>query len=106
MSELDIGTLSGSITIEDQLSSVLESLSAKVEQFADHFKGTIGSLVLGGAAVVAGIGAISAAIVELGSKGSEINDVKENFDRLSGSVEQADATMEAMRKGTAGTIDN
>jgi len=104
MSLLDIGTLSGTIELDDRLTAALHQITGKVESFADKFVDALGPLgvtigVLSGAVI--GLGAT---IVTLGVKGSEINDVTEGFDRLSGSVENAEAILQSMRDGIVGTM--
>ena len=64
-------------------------------------------LIAGGLGVaVVAVGAMLGAVVALGEKGSNVNDVTSGFDRLSGSVENADKILAAMTKGVAGTIDD
>jgi hypothetical protein len=106
MGDLDIGTLTGKVEIEDQLSSTLEMLSHKIEEFGAHFEGVMGSLAIGAAAAVTAVSAVTGAIVALGVKGSEINDVSSSFDRLAGSTANAAAILEEMRKGTVGTVND
>jgi hypothetical protein len=102
----DVGTLTGHLEIEDSFSSGLDLAQEKLTKFAELFEGMLGDVALGGAALIGIIGGISAAIVGLADKGSEINDVRENFDRLAGGIEHADDVLVAMRQGTAGTISD
>jgi hypothetical protein len=55
---------------------------------------------------VAAVTAITAGIIEMGKKGTEVNDVREGFDRMAGTAENADEVLKAMRKGVAGTVDD
>ena len=103
---MDIGTLTGTIAIEDQFSGVFSIAQREVEKFADSFGGALGDIAKEGGIAVTAISAITGAITALGVKGSEVNDVGNSFVRLSGSVGAASADIEAMRKGVVGTIDD
>lgn len=58
------------------------------------------------AAAFAAVVSLTGAIVALGMKGSEVNDVASGMDRLAGSSKHADEILQAMRVGVAGTIDD
>src|SRR5437867_3604213 len=103
---VSIGSLVGHIELDDELSSALELLSGKVEGFAHKFEHEFGALAIGAAAAVAAVTGITVAIVELGMKGSEVNDLRDGFERLAGGVEKADNILAALREGTKGTIDD
>lgn len=103
---LDIGTLTGAIELDDHLTSSLELVQHKVESFAEEFLGEFKYIAGATAAVGAAIIGIAGTITGLAVKGSEVNDVAESFDHLSGSVSKADANLEAMQKGTVGVINN
>ena len=105
---MDIGTLTGTIEIEDQLSHGLELAAHRVEEFAQDFLdmlGPEGKIVAGVAAGAAAMfTAITAAITALGVKGADVNDLANTFDHFAGSVENAESIMEAMREGTLNTV--
>lgn len=103
---MDIGTLTGHVEIEDQLSGALTILTSKVEEFATGFKGALGGLGITAVAVVTAIGAVITTVIELGNHGSEVNDVSAGFDRLSGTADNAQAVLASMRKGVVGTISD
>ncbi len=70
---------------------------------AEESMGTLQETAIAlGAALVA----VTGTIIELGIKGSEVNDVRDGFDRLAGSVGQANDILDTMRQGVAGTIDD
>jgi len=104
---MDIGTLTGHIQLEDQLSSQLSVLTYRVQQFADSFDGMVG-VVLGGSIVIVGaIGAMIGAIVTLGMKGSTILGVEQAFDTFAQTVGSTGATMfNALNEGLRGTVDS
>lgn len=82
-------------------------LTARVEQFATHFDGSMGAIAIGITTVVTAIVGMGSAIIGLGVKGSTINDVTTAFDRL---AESAGTTGDALRGGLSagvkGTIDD
>lgn len=101
---MDIGTLTGSIAIEDQLSSHLSALTSRVKNFADNFDGTMGKLVIGSGAVLATVTAITGAVVALGNRGSDINSLSDSLDNFAGSGANANKIIDAMRIGTMGVV--
>lgn len=134
MGDLDVGTVSGKVEIHDGSGPVLESFVSKLGDtskaatglgdsikggiedplgtasgLVDSFIDRLGPLGIGIAAIAGAavaVGAATAVVVELGSKGSEVNDVTEAFDRFSGGVHLADANLSAMRAGVVGTIND
>jgi len=103
---LDIGTLTGTIELDDRLTGTFETVIHSIEKFGEDFLGSFKGIALGLGLVTTALTGMAATISTLAVKGSEINDVKEGFDRLSGGVEQADALMQAMRQGVVGTIND
>ena len=101
---MDIGTLTGSIAIEDQLSTGLEVAMHSVSKFTGGFEGAFGALGMTAGVAVAGIAATTAAITALGVKGSDVNDLANTMDSFTGSVEKSASIMEAMRQGTLETV--
>ncbi len=101
---MDIGTLTGQIDIEDRLSGALSGVSNAVEQFGALFTGVAGTVVAAAAVAAAAIGTISVAIIELGNRGSDVNDVAATFENFSGSVDEANRSLKLMKAGTMGTV--
>lgn len=52
------------------------------------------------------LGEIPGELVELAERGSKVNDVEGAFQRLSGSIEASEATLQALRAGTRSTVDD
>lgn len=104
---MDIGSLTGSITLEDELSGQLESLTASVWKFVDSF-GT--AMKVGAAAAVALTTAVAGAvtsIVALGDKGSVILGVEQAFDRLAEAAgSTGEALMRGLNAGVRSTVDS
>lgn len=103
---MDIGSLTGQIAIEDQLSGALTSIAGKVAQFAEGFDGALGVVGIGVTAAVAAIGGMAVAVSALGSRGADVNDLKETIDEFTGSVEASARVMDGLRSGTRNTVDD
>jgi hypothetical protein len=121
---MDIGTLTGQIQIEDHASRVLDFIGDQIKKFGEtftkhaeeaaksgeligaSFSGVAGTIIADAAAVTAAIAAVTGVIIALGNRGSDVNDVANTFDHFTGTAERAAATMEALRKGTLGTVDD
>ena len=103
---MDIGTLTGEIAIEDQLSGTLEMISHKVEQFSADFVESFGPMAIGVTAVTVAITGATAAITALASRGSDVNDVAGNLENFAGSGARAKDIIEAMGAGTKNTVDD
>lgn len=101
---MDIGTLTGSIEIEDQISSTLSAITRRVQRFAESYSDAAKTVALSGAAIIGAATGISGAIIALGNRGSDVNDVASTFQNFSGSVAAAAETMQQMREGTLGTV--
>lgn len=103
---MDIGTLTGQIQIEDQLSSALTFISSKVNNFASEFETAFGVVAVGAGAAIAAIGLMTGAVTALAVKGADINDVSTTFEHFAAAAGGADAVLKAMRAGTKGTLDD
>lgn len=93
---MDIGTLTGQIEIEDQLSDKLTEIASHVRHFAESFGGVIGGAAIGVGVLTAAIGGAITSVVSLGERGSTLLDVEGAFDRL---AVAAGTTGEALRGG-------
>ena len=103
---MNIGTLTGQIAIEDQVSSALTLIAGRVKNFAEGFDNSLGGVAIGLGAVVTGLVAVTAAITALGNRGSDVNDVANTLDRFAGSAENATEILAKMKEGTLGTVTN
>lgn len=101
---MDIGTLTGQVEIENRASEALSGIADAVGQLGTAFFGASSTVVTAAGAIVAAVGGISVAIIELGNRGSDVNDVASTFENFSGSVDTAKQSLENMRKGTQGTV--
>jgi hypothetical protein len=90
----------------DRLTRALESPISSATALARTFTSRFGAIGIAAGAVVAGVTSISAAVLHLGSDGARLNDVARGFETLAGGAENANAILEAMREGTASTVDD
>lgn len=103
---MDIGSLTGTIAIEDQVSSALNMIANRVQKFAEGFDGAMGAAAISVGVVVTAVTAVTAAITALGNRGSDVNDVAATLDQFAGSAERASSIMAKMQEGTLGTVSN
>lgn len=101
---MDIGTLTGQIDIENRVNDVLSTAGSAVTEFAGLFTGAAGTIVSAAALITAAVTGMTITIIELGNRGSDVNDVAATFDKFSGSVDIAEKSLENMREGTKGTV--
>jgi hypothetical protein len=100
---VDIGTLTGTIEIEDQLSDTLTEVSNHVREFASDFEGAMGLAAASVGILVAAVGSAVGSIVALGEKGSTILGVEGAFDRL---ATAAGTTGDALRDSLSEGVKN
>lgn len=104
---MDIGSLTGTVAIEDQLTDKLTEVANHVKNFAEGFDGAMGTLAVGAGIAAAAITGLAISVVALGEEGSKIVGVENAFDRL---AESAGTTGDALRggllAGIKGTIDD
>lgn len=104
---MDIGTLTGGITLEDQISSRLSLISTRVWQFVDNYGGAMATAAFGTATLVSAIGGAIASIGVLGSKGSTILGVEDAFNRLAAAAgSTGEAFIGALSGGVRDTVDS
>jgi hypothetical protein len=93
---VDIGTLTGRIDIEDNLTGKVTSLTATIWKFAEDAEGAFGAAAVAAGALTTAVVGVGASILALGSKGSVLIGVESAFDHL---AESAGTTGEALRSG-------
>lgn len=98
---MDIGSLTGVVSIEDQLSEALTLCIEKVKSFVEEFDEVIGTMALGAGLAAAAIIGTAVAIEELGKEGSKIIGVENAFDHL---AESAGTTGEELRGALSDSI--
>jgi len=103
MAEIDVGTLRAVLSLQDQFSGPIEDASKRL-----GFMGTALGVITGAAAAAVGsIAATTGAVVALGMRGAEVNDVRDAFAQLTARAgESADVMLGKLQEGTLGTISN
>lgn len=101
---MDIGTLTGTVEIEDQLSSALTIATDSVKSFAEDFDGAMGAVALSAGIAATAIAAVTGAIVALAVAGSDVNDVKTTFEHFTESVGGSATVLNSLRESTHGVI--
>ena len=104
---MNIGTLTGQLVIEDEMTGVLKSASLTIRQFSNTFDGATKTLAVGAAVATSALAGVAAAVINLGEKGSVILGVEEAFDRLAKAAgSSGEAMVGALSEGVRGTIDS
>jgi hypothetical protein len=104
---MDIGTLTGVVAIEDQLTGKLRTLSSTVWKFVDNYGGAMATAAFSTAALTTAVLGTAVSIVKLGEKGSEILGVEDAFNRLAISVgSTGEALSKALSSGVRNTVDS
>lgn len=99
---VNVADVESVLRLKDEFSDVFQKFLGMAPDLGESMKAIGEAAALMGTAIAAGIGAIGA----LGTNGGQIDDVRQNFDRLAGSSANADAILTAMRTGVKGTVDD
>lgn len=99
---VNVADVESVLRLRDEFSDVFQKFLGMAPDLGESMKAIGEAAGIMGTAVAAGVGVIAL----LGQHGSEINDVRNNFDRLAGSAQQATDILAAMRTGAKGTIDD
>lgn len=101
---VELAAIEGIIELKDEYTSTIGLAEAALEHFTHSTQESLKAVAEAGALVGATFTAIGVAIVELGERGSLVNDVRETFEHFSGSAEHAEENMAALREGVQGTV--
>lgn len=102
----DLGIIKGVIELQDNFTSQLGLAEAALSRFSKENQKNL--LAVAGAAslVTAAFVATATAVVALGTRGSDVNDLTETLEHFTGSASAASDVMAKMREGTKNTVDN
>jgi hypothetical protein len=103
---ISIGALHGTVSLDDRFSGALDMVMHRTDQFLSRMDSGFGRLALGVAGVAGAIAAAAGTISYMGVQGSKLNDLDKSFERLAGSVDNAQSIMAAMNEGVAETVDS
>ncbi len=106
MSNVNIGSLVGTVSLEDRFSKALDLIGSAAEKFTHKTESNFKAVAIGATAVVTAITGIASTVAYLATKGSQLNDLEAGFNKLAGGVGNAEEIMKAMNKGVADTVDS
>lgn len=102
---MDIGSLTGQIAIEDQLSGQLTQITYRVQQFAETFDNVFGGIAIAAGVATAAVGGMITSIIAMGSEGSRIVGVENAFDKLAATAgSTGDVLIGGLSAGVRGTV--
>lgn len=102
----DIAPIKGLIELTDNFTSPIGLAEAALSNFSKQNQESLKAVAGAAGLVTAAFGAIAFATIELGKRGSEVNDVNSSLEHFAGGASAAKAAMDALREGTKGTVDN
>jgi len=102
----DIAPIKGLIELQDDFTGQLGIAEAALGNFTRNNQESLKAVAGAAGLVVAALGAVTIAVIALGNRGSDVNDVRATLEHFVGTAEKAEATMEALRQGTKNTVDN
>lgn len=101
MSEISIGTLAGTISLQDNFSGPINNVAKALGVSSASFSAITGFAGLAAGAIVG----TTAAIVALGTRGAAVQDVRGAFDNLTSAAgSTSEVMLGALRSGTLGTL--
>ena len=102
----DIAPVKGLIELTDNFTSELGLAEAALGNFTKTNQESLKAVSIAAGLVAGAITAIGVATIELGKRGSDVNDVNATLEHFAGGAKQAEDAMQALRDGTKGTVDN
>ncbi len=102
---VNVGTIQAVLQLRDEMSAKLNEASHNLSGFGQESVSTSTVVKASMAAAAAAVTAVAASIYELGNRGSDVDDVRAAFERMTHSM-GTDATeaIAALRKGVVGTV--
>lgn len=100
---MDAGTIEATLRLKDEMSGQLDKALSALEKIVPGF-GVLSAVA--GVSTVA-VGALSAAVIALGRRGSDVNDVADAFESLSAAAGgSAKTNLDALSAGVGGLLTN
>lgn len=103
---LEVGAIKGVLELKDEFTSTLGLAQAALGNFSKEHQESMKAVASAGGLAVAAIGAVATAVVALGNRGADVNDVTSTLEHFVGGAKAADEVMQQLRAGTLGTVDN
>src|SRR6266850_699898 len=101
---VQIESISGLIELRDEFTSQINLASLATKAFGDDSSIAFKGVGIAAGLAAAAIAGITAAIVALGSRGADVNDVNATLEDFAGGAQQATDTIAKMREGVLGTV--
>jgi len=102
----EIAPIHGLIELTDNFTSELGLARAALSNFTKENQQSLTAVAVVTGTVAAGIAAIGVAAIELGKRGSDVNDLRATIEQFAGGANEAKAAMDALRAGTLNTVDD
>lgn len=102
----EIAPIKGLIELQDDFTSKLGLAEIALSKFSEKNQQSLTACAQAAALVTGAVVAIGVATVELGQRGSAVNDLAGTLEEFAGSGEAAASVMDSLRKGTRDTVDN
>jgi len=102
----DIAPIKGLIELQDDFTGQLGLAEAALGNFTKANQESLIAVAGAAGLVVAALGAVTIAVIELGKRGADVNDVNATLEHFAGGADQARLAMDALRAGTKDTVDN
>jgi hypothetical protein len=103
---VQLESISGLIELRDEFTSQINVAAVATKVFGQESAAVFGLVGIAAGTAAAAIGGITTAIVALGSRGADVNDVNATLDDFAGSAANAHAILDQMRAGVLGTVDD
>lgn len=102
----DLEPIKGLIELQDDFTSELGLAEAALGNFTKQNQESLTAVAGAVGIVVGAIGALTVATIELGKRGSDVNDLTATLEHFAGGAQEAEDIMAALRKGTLDTVDD
>lgn len=102
---MDIGSLTGEISLEDTLSTALDVAGEKVKEFAELFEGMIGESIAGSALLVTAIAGVGATVFGLAEHAGKAGEEVEDFSVKTGIAVQNIGPLKFAVDAAGGSLD-
>lgn len=103
---VNLAPIQGVIELKDDFTGALGLAEAALKNFSKENQESLKAVAGATGLVTAAIGATTAAVIALGNRGSDINDLRATIEQFAGGSKNATDAMNALRAGTMGTVDN
>lgn len=103
---VEIAPIKGLIELQDEYTDKLHLAEFALQHFTKENQESLKAVAGAVGIVTAGIVAITAATIELGKRGSDVNSLNDTIEHFGGSSKAAAEDMEALRRGTKNTVDD